>query len=139
MSAPLANIIGLLKTHRYAVLAGTMLSALALPQWTTASDTARAGAIASGEGTIILAQQETPEQRRLREAGDRLVEARTHRRRVVDGIRRLDGCGAQIRTQRRGQRIGAAHRRVCGCRCEQDAHDGKRERTSAQRKHGHEA
>jgi outer membrane protein OmpA-like peptidoglycan-associated protein len=65
LSAPFANITGLLKTHRYTVLAGTMLAAVALPLWAAASDNARAR-----EGTIIVAQappNETPEQRRLRE------------------------------------------------------------------------
>ena len=64
MSAPFANIIGLLKTYRYVVLAGTVLPALALPLWSVATDTARAG-----QDTIILAQDGglTLEQRRLRE------------------------------------------------------------------------
>src|SRR5438552_12865466 len=66
LPARLANIVGLLKTYRYAVLAGTMLSAFAMPQWGAALDSAGAR-----EGAIIVAQapppNETPEQRRLRE------------------------------------------------------------------------
>jgi outer membrane protein OmpA-like peptidoglycan-associated protein len=65
VSAPFANIIGLLKTHRYTVLAATMLAAIALPLWAAAADNARAR-----DGNIILAQappNETPEQRRQRE------------------------------------------------------------------------
>ena len=41
MSAPFANIVGLLKKHRYAVLASAMLSALAVPQWGVAADNTR--------------------------------------------------------------------------------------------------
>src|SRR6266550_705733 len=66
LPARLANIVGLLKTYRYAVLAGTMLSAFAMPQWGAALDSAGAR-----EGAIIVAQapppNEIPEQRRLRE------------------------------------------------------------------------
>src|SRR2546430_6197565 len=66
LPALLANTVGLLKTYRYAVLAGTMLSAFAMPQWGAALDSAGAR-----EGAIIVAQapppNETPEQRRLRE------------------------------------------------------------------------
>jgi len=64
LSAPVTKFIALLKTHRYTVLAGTMLSAFAVPQWGIASDYAH-----TKDGTIILAQapNETPEQRRQRE------------------------------------------------------------------------
>ena len=63
MPALLLRTIELIQTHRYAVLAATVLPALALPLWSVAADTVR-----TGQGTIILAQaQETPEQRQKRE------------------------------------------------------------------------
>ena len=64
MAAPFVTIVALLKAHRYVVLAGMALAALAPPLWSVATNTARAG-----QETIILAQDGglTPEQRRLRE------------------------------------------------------------------------
>ena len=53
MSGPVSQIKNLVRKSRYFLLAGTMLSTLALPQWSAASD---ASSARSGQGTIIVAQ-----------------------------------------------------------------------------------
>jgi OmpA-OmpF porin, OOP family len=49
------NLIRKLQEYRYVLLAGTLLSALALPQWSVALDGAH-----SADGRIIVAQREDP-------------------------------------------------------------------------------
>jgi hypothetical protein len=58
LQAQFLRTIELINTYRYAVLAAAVLPTFALPLWSVAADTLRAG-----QGTIILAQapNETPE------------------------------------------------------------------------------
>ena len=58
MSVPFANAIETLKRYRYVLLAGTLLSTLAVPQWNAVSD-ARAKE-AMRDGSFVIAQRVDP-------------------------------------------------------------------------------
>src|SRR5712671_5527001 len=58
LSVPFANAIETLKRYRYVLLAGTLLSTLAVPQWNAVSD-ARAKE-AMRDGSFVIAQRVDP-------------------------------------------------------------------------------
>src|SRR4051812_10015739 len=58
---PFSQIANIVQKSRYLLLAGTMLSTLALPQWSAASDAASAR---SDQGTIIVAQNDNNDPRK---------------------------------------------------------------------------
>ena len=67
MSEPITNATEVLKKCRYALLAGTLLATLAVPQWSAASDT-RVGS--PGDGSFVVAQRVDPnEQQKGKQKG----------------------------------------------------------------------